>query len=140
MGYVKESAKGVSVAVIWTVVILAIMALIGGIVWGFGVATSGIKGQGDAVKINNSAENWTGKQEKFEKLYAGVEAAKEKVVLQNQLLKDNPDDLTQRQTAAGVKSACINAVQAYNAESRKVLSRDWKSPDLPQSLTTAGCN
>jgi hypothetical protein len=140
LSYVKESAKGVSVAVIWTIVILAVIALIGGIVWGFGVATSGIKGQGDAVKINNSAENWTGKQEKFEKLNAGVEAAKEKVTLHKELAAENPNDLTQKQTLAGVRSACISAVHQYNAESRKVLSRDWKSPDLPYEASTAGCN
>jgi hypothetical protein len=40
----------------------------------------------------------------------------------------------------GVQSACVASVETYNAEARKVLSMDWKAADLPDSLTTTGCN
>lgn len=107
--------------------------------WAISVATSGPKGQGDATKINNSAANWTEKQAKFEKLYATVQTEKELVALHKELTAANPEDKTQRQTLAGIQSACIASVNDYNAESEKVLSRDWKSPDLPHTLTTDGC-
>lgn len=122
--------------------ILAVLigiVLIGWAGWAISVAVSGPKGQGDAVKVNNSAANWTEKQAKFEKLYAAVKTEKELVAMHKELAANNPNDLTQRQTLAGVQSACIASVNDYNAESEKVLSRDWKSPDLPQTITTDGC-
>lgn len=139
MSYLKEGSKAVGGGFGIVFLFLAIIAIIGGVIWGFGVVTSGIKGQGDAVRINNSAENWTGKQEKFEKLNAGVIAAKDLVALHKQNLIDDPQNLTVKQTLAGVRSNCITQVSQYNAESRKILSRDWKSPDLPYQHTIDGC-
>lgn len=119
-------------------VIIAI-TLIGWAGWAISVAVSGPKGQGDAVKINNSAENWTEKQQKFEKLYAAVQTNEELVDLHTDRAAADPGDKTAAQMLAGVKSECIASVNAYNAESRKVLSKDWKSPDLPHELNTNRC-
>lgn len=122
--------------------IFAALLLITLVVWGFwavSVAVSGPKGQGDAVKINNSAANWTEKQQKFEKLYASVKTNEELVALHAERVAADPADKTSAQMLAGVKSECVASVNAYNAESRKVLSQDWKSPDLPHELTTANC-
>jgi predicted lipid-binding transport protein (Tim44 family) len=107
--------------------------------WAISVAVSGPKGQGDAVKINNSAQNWTEKQEKFEKLFAAVQTNEELVSMHAERVAADPSDKTAAQMLAGVKSECVASVNAYNAESRKVLSQDWKSPDLPHKLTTANC-
>ncbi|AYN57925.1 hypothetical protein PP640_gp74 [Arthrobacter phage Faja] len=122
--------------------VLAAIILVTLIVWGswaISVAVSGPKGQGEAVKINNSAENWTAKQEKFEKLYAAVQTNEELVAMHTERVAADPSDKTAAQMLAGVKSECVASVNAYNAESRKVLSQDWKSPDLPHKLTTANC-
>lgn len=122
--------------------ILAATIFITLIVWGswaISVAVSGPKGQGDAVKINNSAANWTEKQAKFEKLYAAVQTNEELVAMHTERVAAGPSDKTAAQMLAGVKSECVASVNAYNAESRKVLSQDWKSPDLPHKLTTANC-
>lgn len=122
--------------------VLAAIILVTLIVWGswaISVAVSGPKGQGEAVKINNSAENWTAKQEKFEKLYAAVQTNEELVAMHTERVAADPSDKTAAQMLAGVKSECVASVNAYNAESRKVLSQDWKSPDLPHKLTTADC-
>lgn len=118
---------------------ILIIALIWWAVWAISVATSGPKGQGDAVKINNSAQNWTEKQQKFEKLNAAVATNKQLVAVHAARVAADPADKTAAQMLAGVQSECIASVEAYNAESRKVLSKDWKSPDLPYELTTAGC-
>jgi hypothetical protein len=108
--------------------------------WGFSILISGPKGQGDAIIINNSVENWTQKQEKFEKLNAAVDTNKELVALHRSRVAADPTDKTTAQMLAGVQSECIASVSAYNAEARKVLSQDWRSSDLPQTLTTVGCN
>jgi hypothetical protein len=140
LGYVKETAKGLGVGWILLIALLVIGGVTSAVIWGIGVATSGVKGAGDAVKINNSAENRIEKQEKFEKLFAGVEANKEKVALHKGIVEANPDDKTAKQTLAGVQSACISSVNQYNAEARKVTSMDWKAADLPESMTSHGCN
>lgn len=118
---------------------ILVIALIWWAAWAISVATSGPKGQGDAVKINNSAQNWTEKQQKFEKLYAAVKTNEELVALHAERVAADPADKTASQILAGVKSECVASVSAYNAESRKVLSQDWKSPDLPYELTTENC-
>ncbi|QDG87148.1 hypothetical protein [Pseudarthrobacter sp. NIBRBAC000502770] len=118
---------------------ILLIALIWWAVWAISVATSGPKGQGDAVKINNSAQNWTEKQQKFEKLNAAVNTNKQLVTMHAARVATDPTDKTASQILAGVQSECIASVEAYNAESRKILSKDWKSPDLPYELTTAGC-
>lgn len=127
--------KGILTAVAAVVAIV----LIGWAIWGIGVVVSGPKGQGDAVKINNSAANWTEKQQKFEKLNASVNTNKQLVELHKKRAEGQPVESIAAQTLAGVQSECIASVEAYNAESRKVLSQDWKSPDLPQTLTTTAC-
>ena len=119
--------------------VILLIALLWWAIWAISVATSGFKGQGDAVKINNSAENWTERQQKFEKLNAAVETNKQLVTMHAARVAADPADKTAAQMLAGVQSECIASVEAYNAESRKVLSKDWKSPDLPYELTTAGC-
>jgi hypothetical protein len=131
----KTTTKAVAIGLLAILGIFVISAVI----WGIGVAASGPKGQGDAVKINNSAQNWTEKQQKFEKLYAAVQTNEELVAMHTERVAADPPDKTAAQILAGVKSECVASVNAYNAESRKVLSQDWKSPDLPHKLTTANC-
>jgi hypothetical protein len=122
------------------IAILVIGGVTSAVIWGIGVATSNIKGAGDLEKINNSAENRRNKQEQFEKLYAAVETNKGLVAQHKANVEANPNDQTAKQTFEGVKSLCINSVNKYNAEARKVTSMDWKAADLPESLTTHGCN
>jgi hypothetical protein len=135
MGYVKDGAKGLGAGLIVTIVLLAVMALIGGIVWIYGVATSGIKGQGDAIKINNSAQNWTEKQGMFEDKYAGIVAYDKEITRYAVQLAEDPKDRMTKELHNGVTAACVMEVKEYNAESRKFLSQDWKSIDLPAQIT-----
>lgn len=140
MGYKADAAKGIGAG--WlAVIILGVLALAAGaIFWGIGVATSNVKGAGDTIVKNNSVENRTAKQEQFEKLFAKVETNKGLVKQHTKNVEANPTDKTAQQTLLGVQSACVASVETYNAEARKVLSMDWKAADLPDSLTTTGCN
>lgn len=110
------------------------LVLLGWVFWGFGVLVSGPKGQGEAIKTKNSSANWTAAQAKFEELYAGIQSADEKTENAAVRLAANPKDLTLQQTHAGVQSGCVTLVNDYNAESRKFLSADFKSVDLPYKI------
>lgn len=136
MGYTKEAAKGLGGGAIAIIVIGVVALIIGGLFWGIGVATSGIKGQGDAVKINNSAENWTEKQAFFHEKYNAVKAADQKITLYAATVAANPGDKTAATNLQGITSQCINYVTEYNAESSKFLSRDWKDAELPTTIST----
>lgn len=134
MGYKTEAAKGIGAGWLVLIVILILGGLISGGIWALGVATSGIKGQGDAVKINNSAENWTAKQAFFETKYEATKTADMKIKLYADKLAADPTDRTAKDNLFGIQSQCLNYVAEYNAESRKFLSQDWKSADLPAEL------
>lgn len=116
--------------------VLVGIVLIGWGAWAVGVAVSGPKGQGDAIVTKNSSANWTAAQAKFEKLYAGIQAADQKTELAAERLAAKPDDLTLQQQHAGVQSGCISLVADYNAESNKFLSEDFKSARLPYEIET----
>lgn len=105
--------------------------------WGLGVAVSGPKGRGDAISAKNAAGNWTSAQARFEELYSGIQSADKKTELAEERLAANPTDLTLQQQLAGVQSGCISLVAEYNAESRKFLSEDFKSVDLPYQVETS---
>lgn len=134
MGYKKEAAKGIGAGWLVLIVILILGGLISAGIWALGVATSGIKGQGDAVKTNNSAENWTAKQAFFEDKYEAIKAADQKIGLYAKAAAADPKDKTAATNLQGITSQCINYVAEYNAESRKFLSQDWKSVDLPTEI------
>lgn len=136
MGYRKEAAKGLGEGTIWVIVIGVLLAVVGGIFWGIDVASSGVKGQGDATKTNNSAENWTAKQAFFEDKFEAIKAADQKIGLYTKSVEANPTDKTAATNLQGITSQCINYVAEYNAESRKFLSQDWKSVDLPLEIST----
>lgn len=140
MGYKTDVAKGIGWGWVLLIVVIVIAIVTSAGLWLLGVATSNAKGAGEAVKINNSAENRIQKQEKFEKLYQAVKDNKALVVLHKKNLADDPTNLTLKQTLAGVQAGCIKSVGAYNAEVEKETSRDWKSADLPESLSNAECN
>jgi predicted lipid-binding transport protein (Tim44 family) len=140
MGYKTDAAKGIGAGWLLVIILGVLGLLTGAIFWGIGVATSNAKGAGDTIIKNNSVENRTEKQEKFEKLFAKVETNKALVAQHTKTVAANPTDKQASMVLSGVQSACVASVEQYNAEARKVLSMDWKAADLPDSLTTTGCN
>ncbi len=134
MGYKTDAAKGIGLGWVLLIVLLVLGGLISAGIWALGVATSGVKGQGDAVKTNNSAENWTAKQAFFETKYEAAKTADQKIKLYADKVAADPTDRTAKDNHSGIQSQCLNYVAEYNAESRKFLSQDWKSADLPTEL------
>lgn len=140
MGYRTQAAKGLGEGAIWIIVIGVIATLIGGFFFVTNVLLAPAKGAGGVIIKNNSAENRIEKQEQFEKLFAKVETNKALVAQHTKNVAANPTDKQAGMTLSGVQSACVASVEQYNAEARKVTSMDWKAADLPDSLTTTGCN
>ncbi len=115
--------------------IIATTLLVWGI-WAISVAISGPKGQGDAIKTKNSADNWTAAQARFEKQYQSVIAADQKIAVHQKALDADPTNPILQTNLTGVTTVCISSVADYNAESRKFLSEDFKSTDLPYQIST----
>lgn len=125
------SGKHVAAFVLAGVVVIGAPAA----VWGITVASSGVKGAGDTIIVNNSSVNRIKAQERFEDLYAGIVATDRKITAQEpNVLAGIPDGKTAGQTMAGLVSACLDLVSDYDADARKVTAADWRAFDLPQSI------
>ncbi len=120
----------------WILIGLAVVAVISVGVWGFNVATSGIRGEGDGVIEHNSAENWIAAQAEFEDNYQDILATDLKIDNAYEALQSNPDDKTLQTNYTGLQSYCLSVVADYNADSRKYLSSDFRSADLPSEIDT----
>lgn len=127
---VKEGAK----VLVGSLVFLGIVAVIGAVIWGFGVLTAPIKGKGDAAKINYSAENWTQKQAMFQHSYNGIIGFDKEITRYKEAIASGDDDRMNKELLNGVTAACNAEVTKYNAESNVYLSQDWKSINLPSQI------
>lgn len=127
-------------------------------VWGLGVAFSWWQGQGDAYQQKNSSQNWTSAQHSFlqqyntEKQYVSEIAQARKKL--NDWEKANPEP--QGDPAAqtiwsqqeqgyqtpidGFQQECQTTVTNYNTDSQSYLTEDWKSANLPPTLSLSDCN
>lgn len=118
---------------------IGLLALLGvfivsAVIWGASVAVSGPRGHGDATKAKNSSENWTAAQARFEDQHQAIISADEKIAIHKAALAADPKNPTLQTNLTGVTTGCISAVAEYNAESRKFLSEDFKSADLPYQI------
>lgn len=121
------------------VIILILAGIVGAAIWGITVATSGIKGQGDGIIRNNSADNWIAQQGKFEELHAEYESTQVRIDQFKTIADANPNDAIAQTNYNGQVSHCTDVVADYNAATRSFLSQDWKSIDLPATLDPADC-
>lgn len=134
----SEARKWFGLGIIGWIVIVLVAILISVAVWGLTVAFSGIRGEGDAIIENNSAENWTSAQARFEQNYAEIKSTDVKIDNAHAMWQADPDDKTLQQTYSGLVSYCLSVVADYNADARSFLSEDWRSADLPQQIETQG--
>ena len=116
---------------LWVIVFLVVGAIIGGVTWGVRVATSDVKGAGDATVKVNSGENRIASQEEFEKLYAKIQAYDKNL---DQAAKDKAEhagDSWYAENYSGLVMQCNNAVAQYNADARSISRAKWRSEVLP---------
>ena len=148
----RNERRDIDRGIVWTggrivgvvIAVLVVAGLVGAATWGIGVVLSGPKGQGDGVVKNNSVENWTAAQARFEEYYADYEATIFKIEVAQTALEDaqaaGEPTKTLEQNLQGTINYCATLVGEYNAESRKFLSQDWKSVDLPSELSLESCS
>ena len=108
-------------------------------IWAFTVATADIKGEGDKIIEKESSENFIAAQAFFEDTYAEFDASLDKITLAKVALEADPTDPTLRTNLSGAQNHCVNVAADYNAESRKYLSEEFKSADLPAKLDSSEC-
>jgi hypothetical protein len=130
----RDANRAGRFGLLWVVIVIIVTLVIGGAIWALNVATSGPRGQGDALIEQNSAENWTAAQARFEDLYADIEATDRKITVAGQAIAVNPNDKTAQQTYAGTVNYCLSVVGDYNAEARKYLAADFRASDLPTQI------
>lgn len=119
---------------IWiTLAVVFILALAGGI-WAIKVATSDVKGQGDAARTKNSGTNRIAAQAWFEDTYAGIKAADERVDVMAEARKADPKDVVAATNYTGAVNYCIQLRADYNAEARKYTAEQFRSADLPAQI------
>ena len=135
----REANKAVSFVWLWVIIGVIVLGLIGWGAWGLNVATSAVKGQGDGVIKNNSAENWIKQQAKFEDLHAEYESTQVRIDQFKAVADANPNDVIAQTNYTGQISHCTDVVAKYNAATRSFLSEDWKSIDLPPTLDPTDC-
>lgn len=128
MNYVGRRA-GLSLGA-WIIVGVVFFGLIGIGIWGFNVATSDVKGAGDATRQINSAENRLGAETRFRQLYEGVQADDKKINILATTTNSEMDDTN----LAGLMLACTGHVADYNAMVDAPTTAKWRPVDLPARL------
>jgi len=113
--------------------LLALCAVIGIGAWGFGVATSDVKGQGDAVRQKNDATNRIAAQERFEDLYQEIVQADRRITVMADAAERDPSAVNQT-NLTGAINYCLDVVGDYNAEARKYTAAEFRAADLPARI------
>lgn len=116
---------------VWTIAVVLFAGLVGGGIWAFKVATSDIRGQGDATQKINSGANRIAAQETFEALFQQIQTYDRNL---DQAAKDkaeHPGDPFYATNYSGLVKQCNDAVGQYNADARKVSRAKWLTEDLP---------
>lgn len=128
-----------SIGVGWLIALMVVVlgVLTAGGLWLASVLVSDVKGQGDAEKIKNSAPNRIKAQEKFEDLYAEIQAADVNIGLADQRAADAPEDSKLATELAGLRQYCNGLVGQYNAAARKFTSAQFRAIDLPARIDGA---
>lgn len=125
---------GASRVIIYIAVFVAVAGILAAITWGIKVATSEVKGAGDATVKINSGDNRIAAQETFEKLYAQIQAYDKNL---DQAAADkaaHAGDAWYAENYSGLVMQCNNAVFQYNADARSVSRAKWLSEDLPYEI------
>lgn len=121
---------------IWVVVVvIAVLgAVLGGGFWLLKVATSDVKGQGDAEVVKNEAANRIRAQEGFWVRYEGIVQADRNLNLTAEALRAKPGDLKLETELIGQKMICNDLVGQYNAAAQKFTQREFRDAELPHQI------
>jgi len=119
---------------VWIVVGVIFFGLLGIGLWAFNVATSDVKGRGDAQIKVNSADNRLFAQGNFLDLYNEIKATDRKL---DQAAADkaaHPNDPTAATNYTGLKAHCEDVRAEYNAAAKKISQAKFRDEDLPAQI------
>jgi hypothetical protein len=111
-------------------IVLGLGALTGIGVWVFKVATSDVKGAGDAQIEVNSAGNRLRAQTLYTKLYEGIEASDKKI---NNMAKNARSEFD-RTNIEGAINVCLESVAEYNRLETDVLTSKYRPAQYPARI------
>lgn len=131
----RTTIKWTARAWVIVVVVTALGLVLGAGVWALKVATSNVKGQGDAEVLKNDARNRIRAQEGFEKLFADVQAADRNLTITAEALARKPGDLKLETELLGQKHFCAGLVAEYDAKARSFSQQDFRAADLPSKIS-----
>ena len=137
----RDSAEGIGLAFIGTVVVIVLALIIGAGLWAFGVFTSGIKGAGDEQKQQNSVTNRVYWQNEFNNLDQNIQTYAAQIVTARAAATAHPGDTFYAQNLTGLVQECDIAVGQYNADTAKPIASPWLPAGLPTTIdrtTTCG--
>ncbi|MFC0504256.1 hypothetical protein [Micromonospora costi] len=136
----REVADGAAVGMsagwrigIAVLVVLAVGAAIAIGSWYFRVATSGVKGAGDATRITNDGQNRVNAQEWFAGMYQEIRSTDRRIDEAYAEVSRKPTEINQ-ENYRGLVNRCIDMVGDYNAEAQKVSRGQWRDPSLPAQI------
>lgn len=114
-------------------------ALIGAIFWGISVATSDVRGQGNAARIQNDAQNRMQSEKEFNELYGKVQERDRSIDTYTEDLTDaqgrEEEDLDfYRENLRGAVTACVSAVTQYNTLADNPQKSKWRPANLPELI------
>jgi len=127
-----------SSAVVRLGVVIGVVMTVGGALgvahWGFGVFTSDIKGQGDAVKVKNDAKNRIQAQEGFLDKFNAIVTADKNLTVTGERLKKTPDSTKLQTEFDGQQMICNDLVGRYNAAAKKFTQQEFRDAELPLEI------
>lgn len=126
----RESRRAGGRIFVWLLVIVLTLGIFGALFWGFRVVTSDVRGQGDAVRIKNSAPNRIKAQEAYVSAMNEVKRADRNL---DTLAAAKDDSNVAKTRYVGAVSYCQSVVADYNALADKYRSADF----IPQGYPVA---
>lgn len=118
---------------LWTVAVILFVGLISIALWAFGVFSSDLKGQGDAIKKKNSATNRIAASERFEDRYQEILQADRRIDVLADAAERDPSTVNQT-NLTGQINYCLDVVGEYNADARKYTAEEFRAEDLPAQI------
>jgi hypothetical protein len=119
---------------VWVAAAIGFILLVLAAIWGIRVATSDVRGEGDATVKVNSADNRLFAQGNFHDLYEEIKASDRKL---DQAAADkaaHPGDAFYETNYTGLKAHCQDTVAQYNAAAKKVSQAKFRDEDLPAQI------
>jgi len=136
--YVPKTHRGAyGLLVAWTLGILLLVGIVGGILTATGTLFAGASGQAGAYRIKESAVNRIQQQAQFENLKATYDGYLAQLPTLRAAAKSGTD--FDKTNLNGMILQCVTVTAQYAALGRTYVARDFRSAGLPATLSAAGC-